>query len=195
MKLRGVYQIRNTSSGKLYVGSSEDVGRRLYVHKRMLAAGTHHSTALQRAWDKYGPGAFELSLLRALPQGDLLAAEQELIDSHNAAGEGGYNMCPVAGTRAGSKQPPSVAENQSRRMKGVPKSPEHRARISAGRKGQPKSPEHRAKLADATRRVMADPARRQHLAAMNTGRMHTPEAKLKIGEASRRRNHHQEQPS
>jgi group I intron endonuclease len=185
MKVRGVYCIRNTSNGRLYVGSSSDVGRRLYVHRRLLNAGDHHSVALQRAWDKYGAAAFEFSILCEVAAGtDLLKVEQEHIDKHGAAGAGGYNMCPAAGSREGSKQPEGFAGLMAAIHRGKPKSAETRARMSAAAKGRVKSHEHCAKLAEAGRRQMGDPAARAHLSAVNTGRKHTDETKRKIGESS-----------
>lgn len=188
--MRGVYQIRNTETGKLYIGSSVNVARRLYMHRRMLVAGTHHSIALQRAWDKHGAEAFDFSLLKEVPEGDLLAAEQACIDAAQSFGDGGYNMCPVAGTRAGSKQPLTVAAKLSAERKGVPKSPEHRAKIAAAMSGRRKTVEHRAKLAEASRRVMTDPERREHLARIQTGRTMPREAVERMAAALRGRPAH-----
>lgn len=59
----GVYEIRSSVSGKRYIGSSVNIDARIYEHKRLLKKSQHHSIALQRAWEKYGPGAFIASIL------------------------------------------------------------------------------------------------------------------------------------
>jgi predicted GIY-YIG superfamily endonuclease len=52
--ISGIYYIKNITNNKLYIGSSKDILKRFYEHKRLLRHNKHHSIRLQRAWDKYG---------------------------------------------------------------------------------------------------------------------------------------------
>ena len=63
----GVYMIRCTANGKVYVGSTYDCVCRESQHRRDLNLGKHHSRHLQRAWRKYGPTVFEWSVLEYVP--------------------------------------------------------------------------------------------------------------------------------
>lgn len=59
----GIYEIRNTICDKSYIGQSVDLERRMNAHKYDLRSGRHSNIHLQRAWDKYGEGAFEFNIL------------------------------------------------------------------------------------------------------------------------------------
>lgn len=49
----GIYIIKNTYDGKVYIGQSVDVKRRLRTHKRLLNLGIHKNTYLQSAFNLY----------------------------------------------------------------------------------------------------------------------------------------------
>src|SRR5258708_4443042 len=63
MDICGVYQIKCVETGEKYIGSSWDIGKRWSQHRFQLRRGRHSSDALQCAWNKYGAGAFEFSVL------------------------------------------------------------------------------------------------------------------------------------
>lgn len=93
MKKSGIYQIRNTQNGKVYIGQTRDLKFRIYEHIRVLRRGEHHNRYLQRAFDKYGESAFEFSILEECPIEELDAKEKEWIKrlrSMDAAK--GYNL-------------------------------------------------------------------------------------------------------
>lgn len=48
----GIYIIQNTNDGKVYIGQSVNINRRLKDHIRLLKLGKHKNTYLQRAYDK-----------------------------------------------------------------------------------------------------------------------------------------------
>lgn len=50
--MQGVYKIENINNGKKYIGSSKDIEKRFYQHRRDLENKTHHSVKLQHAWSK-----------------------------------------------------------------------------------------------------------------------------------------------
>jgi group I intron endonuclease len=82
-KIQGVYRIRNITSGKFYIGSSNGIYKRWEVHKRQLRAGNHHNPVLQASWNKHGEDFFKFEILTTCAsQEEMLACEQKLIDTH-----------------------------------------------------------------------------------------------------------------
>ena len=48
----GIYAIRNTKNGKMYIGESIDIEKRWKNHQEDLDNGNHHSYKLQSEWGK-----------------------------------------------------------------------------------------------------------------------------------------------
>jgi len=107
-KSSGVYQIRNKENGKRYIGSSGNVSKRLYEHKRTLQKGKHHNCHLQRAFDKYGLGKFVFEVLEyVLPEKTCLEArEQYFLGKYSPE----YNMNSDATSTLGYKQSEETVE-------------------------------------------------------------------------------------
>lgn len=95
----GVYEIRNTTNNKRYIGSSKDLAERFRRHKRDLRRGKHHSRYLQRAWNKYGEEAFVFNLLEFRPAEKLMNAE----DLYLLLSTPEYNTNLAASSSAGTK--------------------------------------------------------------------------------------------
>lgn len=113
----GVYKITNLVSGKVYYGSSKNVGLRFSNHRSSLRKGGHHNVHLQRAWNTYGESSFEFQVVEECSPEMRLQLEDAYIKSvpkNLAYNQGGT----VGGTRTGQRN-----------------SPEHRARISAALRG------------------------------------------------------------
>jgi group I intron endonuclease len=72
---QGVYVWLNTANGKVYVGSSTDVGRRKRSHLTKLTSGKHESRHFQNAWHKDG-ASFEFELLEVVPDRVWLRARE-----------------------------------------------------------------------------------------------------------------------
>jgi group I intron endonuclease len=197
VNISGIYSIKHVTSGRTYIGSSAHVPRRLYIHKRMLRLGTHDNVYLQRAWNLYGEGAFVFIAEEIIKDpAQLLIREQAWIDAIKAGDpEHGFNLCPVAGSRAGSKQPDGFAERMRQVHAGKPKSAEQRARMSVAKLGVAKSAEHRQHTADGVRkRIAEDPAYAAAIAAgqfkpgqqiWNKGKANSPEARTKMAAAKK----------
>jgi hypothetical protein len=99
----GVYQIRNTVSGKLLVGASVDLPSILNRHRAALRMGGHLNRGLQKDWGEFGPEAFEFEVLDTLtpperpdydPRGDLRVLEELWLDKLSPYEERGYNTKP-----------------------------------------------------------------------------------------------------
>lgn len=56
----GLYAIVNRANRMAYVGSSNDIKRRVKEHRTALKLNKHHCNYLQNAWNKYGCDAFEI---------------------------------------------------------------------------------------------------------------------------------------
>ena len=50
----GIYQIKNTLNGKVYVGSAKDFEKRWKRHFKDLENGVHSSIKFQRSFNKHG---------------------------------------------------------------------------------------------------------------------------------------------
>lgn len=90
-----VYQIRNMKTNKVYVGSAVNFQKRKANHLWLLKNNTHHSLALQRAWNKYGQENFVFEILEEnIDLERLIEIEQKFIDERGFGH--GYNMYPTA---------------------------------------------------------------------------------------------------
>ena len=51
---RVIYRIQHNETGRIYIGSSQDLESRIRSHIYMLRSGTHHNALLQKDFDEYG---------------------------------------------------------------------------------------------------------------------------------------------
>lgn len=88
-----IYEILNKINGKIYIGSTNNLKRRISQHKYMLNKNIHHSINLQRSWNKYGEDNFEWIILRDdVEDIDRLTVEQFYLDKLNPFYPNGYNV-------------------------------------------------------------------------------------------------------
>ena len=92
--MMGVYKILNIVDGKIYVGSSVDIQRRIKCHMHELRKGTHNNKYLQSAWNKYGENSFEFSVIEEVSDKSILRdREQYYIQLTNCSNHSiGYNL-------------------------------------------------------------------------------------------------------
>lgn len=90
--MQGVYKIENINNGKKYIGSSKDIEKRFYQHKRELKNKTHHSVKLQHAWSKAkNKDIFLFDVIEVVDDiGALKEREQYYVDLFDAY-HSGYN--------------------------------------------------------------------------------------------------------
>ncbi len=62
----GVFQVRNTLSGKTLIEVSTDVHSKINRHKRELNFGSHRNSSLQKDWKSLGADSFKFELLSEL---------------------------------------------------------------------------------------------------------------------------------
>lgn len=67
----GVYQIKNTQNGKIFIGSTRNF-KTLNGIKFSLEAGTLMNKELQEEWSHFGASAFSIDILETLEKKDTL---------------------------------------------------------------------------------------------------------------------------
>jgi len=78
----GIYQIKNLTNNKIYIGSSVDIRARWAGHRSDLKNKKHHSKHLQRSWELHGSDAFEFTILEVVKDSELLLErEQHYLDT------------------------------------------------------------------------------------------------------------------
>lgn len=82
-----IYRIINNINGKYYLGSTKNFNKRKNAHLLSLKKNIHHSTYLQRAWNKYGEENFKFEILYEINDGDVLEVEQKYLNELD------FNMC------------------------------------------------------------------------------------------------------
>jgi len=92
-----VYMWTNTRNGKRYVGSAQDLTRRLTMYYSYNRISKDLTMLIHRALLKYGYSSFSLTILECCDLKDLLAREQHYIDTLKPE----YNVCPTAGSTLG----------------------------------------------------------------------------------------------
>lgn len=167
----GVYAIKNSINGKVYVGSTVDFSRRFRDHSRALCNGTHCNKHLQSAWQKHGPDAFEFQIVEQVSDvSALIEREQAWIDSMGAD----YNLCKKAGNTLGRR----LSEDAKRRI------------AEAGRNRSEETLRRMSESARA-RAVCGSPDVVAAMTAVNMGNkyrqgiLHTEETRLKMSLASK----------
>jgi group I intron endonuclease len=164
MKESGIYCIKNTVNGKLYIGSAVMFCGRFASHLSLLRKNKHHSPKLQHAWNKYGEDAFCFEALEVVTNKDqLINREQVWIDRLNSSGKNGYNIAPSAGSMLGFKHTEESKRNISNGRKGITPvflNPEERRR----------------RIGDANR--LPDEKRAEIIRLYDTGMRHAETAKM-----------------
>lgn len=127
-KTSGIYMITCTANGRIYIGSSRNLHKRIEAHKWRLKSHTHKNRHLQRAYDKYGETAFEYQVIEFVMPWMIIEREQYWIDKYKPFGDQGFNIMPRAD---GSHHSPESIKLQSESMKGRKLSPEHKAKLHA----------------------------------------------------------------
>lgn len=88
----GIYIIRNTANGKVYIGQSRRISNREYCHFHALEKGTHYNKHLQRSYNTYGRDAFVFEVIEWCDVSELDEREKYYIKKYNSMNiNKGYN--------------------------------------------------------------------------------------------------------
>lgn len=101
----GIYQIRNTVSEKIYVGSAKDLKARKRTHFSQLRTNQHPNNHLQNSYNKYNNEDFIFEVIEYVDdKEDLLEREQYWMDKLEVTNQNkGYNININAINRLGVK--------------------------------------------------------------------------------------------
>ncbi|MDQ0246612.1 group I intron endonuclease [Bacillus fengqiuensis] len=95
----GIYQIKNTQNGKIFVGSTRNL-KTLSGKRFELEVGTNTNKMLQNEWKEFGKEAFVFEILEILKEkeagyfdakNELKKLEEAWLDKLQPYGERGYN--------------------------------------------------------------------------------------------------------
>lgn len=94
----GIYKITTKHNNKIYVGSSDNIDKRLVSHLSRLKRNVHHSAYLQAVYNKHGKENLEFSIIEVmLDNNDKLIKEQFWMDHFQSYNKNfGYNMSKTA---------------------------------------------------------------------------------------------------
>lgn len=93
---QGIYEIRNTASGAVYVGQSVDTEKRMYDHRLALVGDRHPNKLLQEDWNDYGSKAFTFEHVETVyHEALLLGKERERIGDYEKNNVKLYNRAGV----------------------------------------------------------------------------------------------------
>jgi group I intron endonuclease len=88
----GIYKITNNDNGKVYVGQSVNIFKRINTHRTKLRRGVHGNNHLQLAWNMYEEDSFSFEVLEFCEENLLNTNEFKWIIFYDSANkEKGYN--------------------------------------------------------------------------------------------------------
>lgn len=185
VKTATIYKITCLQNGKSYIGwTINGTVRRYHVHLSQAKRGS--PSILHKAIRKYGKEAFvveELYATRDIEHAKLMEAHfiQECNTFHEAGH--GYNMTLGGDGVVGYPCSEYSKRRTSERMKGVPKSNEQRAKISAAHLGKVFSEETRERMSRAKVGCKQTPEHIKKRAQTQVGKKRSEETREKIKES------------
>lgn len=145
MEQIGIYCIRNIKNDKVYIGSSNNLQRRLRDHKSELNKGIHANDHLQKSWQHYGEDCFEFLVLEYCQETELLQREDFYMQKYSSLNpDRGYNLLSADRAIFSDSTKQKLSEIGKR-----PCSEETKRKISEANKGRKFTEEHRKKLSEA----------------------------------------------
>lgn len=191
----GIYCFKNKVNGKVYIGKSIDLDRRIKEHYYLLHNNLD-TGRLQTDFNVYGYSNFEISLIEECSTEQLDEREIYWIAFYDARNpEKGYNKAKGGKGGAGGGHPQSlearkkISEAAKRQHQNM--TPEQRAKrseaLSRASRGRKMTPEQCKKTSEAVKRSWQDPERRAKQSEALTGKRRTPEQRKKMSENTRKR--------
>ena len=92
----GIYQIKNIVNDKIYVGRAVCLRRRYTKHINDIKNHRHRNKYLQREYHKFGPEAFEFSVLEYVEKQLLIEKEQSYLNTLEQNRKKTYNLTFLA---------------------------------------------------------------------------------------------------
>lgn len=138
----GIYQIKNITTGCIYIGKSVNLERRISTHKYMLKNNKHYNYKIQNDWNHYGQDIFQFTILELCTYEEALKLEQYYLDTLKPE----YNIslssiAPMCGRKHSIdtinkfKQRPGI-KGEKHYLYGKNPSPETIAKLKKSRQGR-----------------------------------------------------------
>src|SRR3990167_6507508 len=110
-KVSGIYKITSKiKPERVYIGSAVNINKRWNTHLFDLRKNKHHSSKLQRHYNKYGEFDLVFSIIVTCEKEELIKEEQIFMYLYKPY----FNTCKIAGSTLGHKH-----SEESRRKMGV----------------------------------------------------------------------------
>jgi len=166
----GVYQIRNLTNDKIYIGSAKSFKKRANQHESRLNAGKHHNKHLLASWNKHGEDVFLFEILEVVNGStrERRKREQYFIDQYLNNWEICYNLNRHVNQKVGPwSKNPELTRLKMRMAK-------------LGKVRGPHSKETREKIGKANSKKKRTEKEKNHLRIVMSGRKQPEKVKQKI---------------
>jgi group I intron endonuclease len=190
-KMAGIYKLICNNNGKVYIGKTVNLSKRLNSHKN-CANSNKNKYRLQNAIVKHGWENFSVEILeifenfnRVEDNDILLAKESEYIKLFNSTNnDSGYNLCVYSTDTSGKKLSDDHKEKIKKSLLGRTFSEEHKEKIRQANLGKKVSDETKEKLRQINLGKTYTEETKEKLRIVKTGVKHTIESKEKIRKAN-----------
>jgi group I intron endonuclease len=127
----GIYKITNTTTGKIYIGSSINVDYRIKQHFKCLRGNYHRNSHLQLSFNKHKEISFVWDLICECDKNELLKKETEYILKYKSFDRKiGYNILINAEhSRLGVKHSQETKNKISENKKGIKLNEIHKEKV------------------------------------------------------------------
>ena len=185
-KKAGIYKLICNANGKIYIGKSVNILRRIRDHKK-----SKPNTILQKAITKYGWDSFVVEVLEIVENFDRLKDNNalldreayyiELFDSTNK--NNGYNICKYSTDKTGIPCSDETKEKLRLAHLGKVLDDEHKEKIRQGRLGFKHSDQDKENMRKAQLGYKQTPEHIENARLTRLGFKHSDESKQKMREA------------
>ena len=159
--ISGIYSIGRIGTDDLYIGSSNDIPKRLKRHFSQLRNNKHHSKYLQRVYNKYGEESLEIKIIEYCNVDILIEREQYYLDTLQPI----FNTNTIAGrtviygrTMSDEVKQKIKATNAAKKAAGIkrqrqPMNEETKKKISEAQRGKPREYAKKPRSAETKRKI------------------------------------------
>ena len=197
--VRGIYKIKSKTSGKVYIGQSKDLYKRIDGHKNLLKNNKHSNKHLQRSYNIYGIDDFTYEIIEICNEENIDEKEIYWINHYNSCdGNFGYNSESGGNknkivsieTRKKISVNAKLRPKEQHPMFGKPRPLETRVKLSEANKGTVLSKETRIKIGLGNKNKIVSQETRLKMSIAAKGRICSNETKLKMSNACKGEKNH-----
>jgi group I intron endonuclease len=207
----GIYKLTHKESGKIYIGQSKHLKRRLNEHRRCEKSNDKEGSqsVVRRAIKKYGFDAFDFEIILYCDEGEYMnLMETKLIQFYDCLVPKGYNVRDGgnnifmseegrkriskanSGRKVSEETRKKLSESGKKAYLNNPRSLEWNQKLSIALTGKKKSEEHKQKLSEHRKEfIKNNPDSCKNF----LGKKHSEETKQKMRESHMKRKMNQEQ--